>query len=187
MLSYFKELNQKEFHFDPITKVQLYLLIFTVGGFFGFLYEELFYLIDLGYLTKRGTTLGPWIPIYGFGAIFILFGTLRLKKRPLVVFLLAALISGLLEFATGYVLYHAAGIRLWDYNVEIWNWGNIGGYVCFRSVLFFGVSALVLVYLAYPLLALLAEKSKPKTFRLIACIPSALFIADVLGVVIRAL
>lgn len=30
------------------------LAVFTPGGIFGFIYEELFCLIDLGYLVKRG-------------------------------------------------------------------------------------------------------------------------------------
>ena len=41
------------------------LLVFVIGGIFGFIYEEIFYRIDLGYFVKRGTTYGPWIPIYG--------------------------------------------------------------------------------------------------------------------------
>ena len=51
------------------------LLVFSFGGIFGFLYEELFYYIDLGYLVKRGTTFGPWIPIYGVGAVLIVLST----------------------------------------------------------------------------------------------------------------
>ncbi len=44
---------------------------------------------------------------------------------------------GLLEFIVGYLLLHISHIRLWDYNTEILNYGNIGGYICLRSVLFF--------------------------------------------------
>ena len=51
--------------------IKLAFLVFVFSGFFGFIYEEIFYRIDLGYFVKRGTTFGPWIPIYGFGSIFI--------------------------------------------------------------------------------------------------------------------
>lgn len=37
-----------------------------IGGVFGFLYEELFYLIDLGRLVKRGSTFGPWFQIWDY-------------------------------------------------------------------------------------------------------------------------
>ena len=82
MLTYLKEINQEEYALQPNTYRKLLLLIFVFGGFFGFLYEELFYLIDLGYLVKRGTTFGPWIPIYGFGALFIVLITTRFNQIP---------------------------------------------------------------------------------------------------------
>ena len=49
----------------------LLMLIFAFGGIFGFIYEEIFYRFDLGEWVKRGTTFGPWIPIYGFGCLLI--------------------------------------------------------------------------------------------------------------------
>ncbi len=41
-------------------------------------------------------------------------------------------ITGLLEYFSGLVIYKLIGARYWDYNTEIWNFGNIGGFVCFR-------------------------------------------------------
>ena len=66
LITKLKELNNKEYEFDKWTIGMIVLLIFTFGGIFGFIYETLFYRIDLGYFVKRGTTYGPWIPIYGF-------------------------------------------------------------------------------------------------------------------------
>ena len=65
---------------------QSWLLLFAVGGIYGFIYEEIFYRIDLGYFVKRGTTFGPWIPIYGFGAIIIMYLIKRIKDKPILVF-----------------------------------------------------------------------------------------------------
>ena len=67
LINKLKELNNKEYKFDKWTVAMIIMLIFTFGGIFGFIYETLFYRIDLGYFVKRGTTYGPWIPIYGFG------------------------------------------------------------------------------------------------------------------------
>ena len=108
------------------------MLIFAFGGIFGFIYEEIFYRFDLGEWVKRGTTFGPWIPIYGFGGLIILGLTFKFRRKPLWVFLFATIASGVLELATGWVCLTFFNVRLWDYNEEILNWGNINGFVCAR-------------------------------------------------------
>ena len=139
--------------------IKLCFLVFVFSGFFGFIYEEIFYRIDLGYFVKRGTTFGPWIPIYGFGSIFISLLAYKYKKNPVVVFLLAAIVSGIVEYGTAWFCWDILGIRLWDYNVEIWNWGNINGFICYRSVGFFAVSGLLLMYAVIPISKKIVEKS----------------------------
>ena len=56
------------------------------------------------------------------------------------------------------------GTRYWDYNKEILNFGNIEGFVCLRSVLFFGVSALILTYMIVPFCIKLARGMSKKAF-----------------------
>ena len=182
-----KEQDKEEYRPDSQTMVLLLLMTFVLGGIIGFVYEEIFYLIDLGYLTKRGTTFGPWIPIYGFGAVLILVATSRIRKYPAVLFGMSVLVTGLLEYFTGLVLLKVFHVRLWDYNVEIWNWLNIGGFVCLRSVLCFGVAALAFQYLLYPLLSDFAEKCDSRKLRYIARIPFAIFVADiVVSLIVRS-
>ncbi|MBQ0058922.1 MAG: putative ABC transporter permease [Lachnospiraceae bacterium] len=179
VLSYFAKDAIGYESLDRRAKILALLMIFAIGGIFGFIYEEIFYYIDLGYLVKRGTTFGPWIPIYGFGALLIHTAAYDLRKRPFVVFLASAAGCGLLEFFTGHLLFHLKGVRLWDYNVEIWNWGNIGGYVCARSVIFFGLSGLLLVYPVMPLIMWAHETLKPKMVFFLSAIPAGLFILDI--------
>lgn len=165
---------------ELIRQLMLLALIFAVGGIFGFFYEELFYRIDLGCWVKRGSTFGPWIPIYGVGALLIVLSTRKLRRHPVLVFLTAAVLCGALEFGTGWVLLHGFHTRLWDYNTELWNWGNIGGFICLRSVLFFGVSALLLQYAIIPVLDKLSQRCDTTPRRLAAFLPGALFLLDIL-------
>ena len=130
--------------------IRMLPLIMIISGIFGFIYETIFYIIDLGYFVKRGTTFGPWIPIYAFGGLFIVLFSYRFKDKPLFVFLINMLVTGLLEYLTGFILLKYFNIRLWDYNNEILNFLNINGFVCLRSVLFFGLSSLLLIYVIVP-------------------------------------
>lgn len=161
-------------------KRDLLFKIFVISGIFGFIYEVIFYYFDLGYFVKRGTTFGPWIPIYAFGSIMIYLLCYKVKNKPLLVFILAAAISGILEFITGYLLWHISGIRLWDYNNEILNFGNIGGYVCLRSVLFFGLSGLILFYILVPILNTINNKYQNKFNKYITNFMFFLFSLDIM-------
>ena len=168
-----------EHRYTAWQKWEIFLLLFVMSGVFGFLYEMLFYRIDLGHFVKRGTTFGPWIPIYAYGAGFILLLAYRLRKRPWAVFLVSGLSSGTLEYVVGWALLKFRGERLWDYNTEIWNWGNVNGFICARSVLFFAVSGLLLVYVLVPVATHLADRLSKRAFALLSVVPGALFLADI--------
>ena len=158
--------------------IHLLLLIMILSGIFGFIYEEIFYYFDLGYLVKRGSTFGPWIPIYFFGGLLITISTYRFKDKPLLVFLLTVIVTGILEFGTGLVLDKVFNLRLWDYNTEILNFGNIGGFVCLRSVLFFGLSSLLLIYVMIPFFYYSASKMNKKVFLIISFSLCFIFLFD---------
>ena len=160
--------------------ISLLILIMIFSGFFGFIYETIFYKIDLGYYIKRGSTFGPWIPIYAFGGLLITVISYRFRKNPLMVFVINSILTGLLEYGTGFVLYKFFGIRLWDYNTEIWNYGNINGYICLRSVLFFGISSLFLIYIIVPLLLKISTKISEKKLNIISYLLGITFVLDMI-------
>lgn len=157
--------------------VYLLMLLFVIGGITGFIYEELFYRIDLGYFVKRGTTFGPWIPIYGFGSVFITMLCYRYKNKPWLVFLLAAIVTGVLEYGTGWFCDKVLNQRYWDYNNEILNFGNINGYICFRSVFLFALAGLLLIYVIIPKVNKLMSKYNLK---LLSVITFSMFVLDIL-------
>ena len=172
------ELLRLETGFDHTQMINLLILIMVSSGIFGFLYETLFYRIDLGYFVKRGSTYGPWIPIYLIGGGVYTLLIYRFKENPLLVFFLCMLVSGIMEYATGWFLYTFFKVRLWDYNTEIWNFGNIKGYVCLRSVLFFGVSGLLLVFVVIPLLVKVVDMSDTTILTVFCGILAGTFAAD---------
>ena len=77
-------------------------LIFLIGCVTGWIYEEIFYWITEGMLRNRGILYGPWLPIYGIGALGI-YAMKPVKKHPVLLFVLCAVISGVVEYIIGYV------------------------------------------------------------------------------------
>ena len=154
--------------------------IWVIAGIFGYIYEVIFYYFDKGYFINRGSTFGPWIPIYGIGAILIYLFTKKFKDNKILVFIFSLIICGLLEFLTAFLLFKIGHVRLWDYNVEILNFGNIGGYICLRSVLLWGCCGILLTSGIIPLINKMYRKYNEKKLFVLFSILAGLFLIDFL-------
>ncbi len=162
-------------------KIGVLCLIIIFAGLFGWIYEFIFYFFDGGMkeFYFQGGNFLPWINIYAYGALLIFLSTFKWKKNPLLVILLSALVCGLLEYFSGLIIYHLFdGLRLWDYNVEILNFGNIGGFVCFRSVAFFGISGLFFMYVVLPFCIFISTIMNKKNFLVLSITLVSIILID---------
>lgn len=161
--------------------ITFFLLFIIITGIFGWVYEVLFYYLNSGFETfyLRGRNFLPWINIYMYGGLLILFLAYKYKKKPILVLLISMISTGILEFLTGYILYGKLGwTKYWDYNQEILNFGNIGGYICLRSVIVFGICGLLLVYVIVPLLLKIIKSKHLKVIFIISIIVCSIFLLD---------
>lgn len=171
----------KNHSFDKLTMLGIFSLIIVVTGIFGFIYEVIFYYFNSGMeeIYWRGGNFLPWINIYAIGSVMLYFLTYKYRKNPLKVFMISFITCGILEYIAGLGMYVIGdGFRCWDYNTEIWNFGNIHGFVCLRSVSFFGLSALLLIYLVVPLCFFIANKMPKKIFLIMSIGICSIFIFD---------
>lgn len=177
----YKDYLEKNHSFDKKTMLGIFCMIIVIGGVFGFLYEYFFYFFNGGMkeFYYRGGNFLPWINIYATGSVMIYILTYKYRKNPLKVFLISAISTGLLEYFSGLGIYIIGdGLRYWDYNTEILNFGNINGFVCLRSVMFFGLSALLLMYVIVPFCFHVASKSNKKVFLIVTISICSIFLAD---------
>ena len=177
----YKDYLEKNHSFDKKTMLGIFCMIIVIGGVFGFLYEYLFYFFNGGMkeFYYRGGNFLPWINIYATGSVMIYILTYKYRKSPLKVFLISVISTGLLEYFSGLGIYIIGdGLRYWDYNTEILNFGNINGFVCLRSVMFFGLSALLLMYVIVPFCFHVANKSNKKVFLIVTISICSIFLAD---------
>ncbi len=177
----YKDYLEKNHSFDKKTMIGIFCMIIVIGGVFGFLYEYFFYFFNGGMkeFYYRGGNFLPWINIYATGSVMIYILTYKYRKNPLKVFLISVISTGLLEYFSGLGIYIIGdGLRYWDYNTEILNFGNINGFVCLRSVMFFGLSALLLMYVIVPFCFHVANKSNKKVFLIVTISICSIFLAD---------
>ena len=128
-----------------ISVLVLYLAIYS---FLGWIVEVLYVFVTTQKLENRGFLTGPFLPIYGVGAVLLVLLVIPYVKNPFLVFLASFLITTALEFVTHLALDKIFHIRLWDYSDKPF---NIRGRVCLQNSLMFGVLGLLLIYVLHPL------------------------------------
>ena len=150
--------------------------IFLIGGFTGFIYEIIFYYLEYGYFIKSGILYGIITPIYGIGAIFLYY-LKKYKNKPLLLFILSMLITGLVEYIIGYIAFNYLDLRLWNYDNALL---NINGIICLRSITTFAIGSLLLHYLIIPLLDKIFINIKYLYLKNFAYLSLFLFTTDVI-------
>lgn len=172
--------------FDKKTWVAIVLLLFVSMAVFGFIIEINFY--HLNALIRdgkdmwfwRGNAFGPWIDIYGLGAVAAFALTYKFRKKPWLVALISGVVLSSMELIAGMAIYYLDnGRREWNYNEEIWTFGNIGGFICGRNIVAFTLAGPFVVYVIVPAIMWLAKKMNRKVFLGIAYVLGGICIADI--------
>lgn len=160
-------------------KIGIFFLVVVIAGFIGWIYEFFVAIIDTGEVYMQGGNFLPWINIYAIGAIAVVPLTYKSRKNPWMVFLIAALATGLVELIGGWLVYTIGdGARYWNYDHGLWAIGSINGFVCPLSIAIFGIGSLALVYCIVPGLIYLALKLSKRAFLTLAITLFALVMLD---------
>jgi len=120
-----------------------WLLFFFTYSVLGWIRESLYVSTKEHQWINRGFLYGPWLPIYGFGAIIILFLTLPVRKNLIWIFLLGMTGATVLEYVTGDVMERLFHVRYWDYSKQPL---NVNGHICLGVSLAWGVFSILLVH-----------------------------------------
>ena len=123
-----------------------WMLFFYIYCFFGWIIESTYVSVCTGNWVNRGFMRGPVIPIYGTGAIIILFAVIPFRTSPILVFIIGTIAASVLEFVTGFVMERIYKVRYWDYSDKPF---NLCGYICLFNSLCWGVLSILLIYLVH--------------------------------------
>lgn len=152
-----------------------YVWLFFLTAVFGWLWEGLLYLVKDEMYVNRGFLTGPWLPIYGMGAVMLEILFHRWRDRPALIFVLSMLLCTILEYAAGWYLETKWGIKWWDYSGALF---NLHGRICLVSSLLFGVGGMLLVWVASPLFYAAYRKIPVKCRVVLGALAISLFVAD---------
>ncbi len=100
-------------------------------------------------LVNRGFLNGIGCPVYGFSMIFLSVFMDSLKNGWFYLFLGCMIVGSVIELVTGLLLEKVFHIRLWDYSDMRF---QVGGYVCLKYSILWGVFGTLLIKLVNPFL-----------------------------------
>lgn len=136
--------------------------VFLVGSVIGSWYEEILFLAQhfaatgqFAWSLRRGVIWGPFNVIYGFGAVIMVYLLLRKPYKKWQVFVYAALLGGVVEYAISFLQELFTHTMSWDYSDKLL---NINGRTTIPFMLVWGLLGLVLVKVVYPAVSGLIER-----------------------------
>ena len=141
---------------------------FFIYSILGMILENIFCLITQHKIESRmGFIIGPFCPIYGLGAIFLVLFLTQLKKKWVNVFLLGIVIGAMYEYISSFVLQALYSIKFWDYSHYFL---NMNGRTCLFFAMSWGIISIGLIYFINPLIDKFIDKFKLKSLDYIICI-----------------
>ena len=124
------------------------IVLFAIYSFMGWIIEVVYRSISEREFINPGFLYGPFIPIYGFGAAFVIILEFMIHHWPLPIKLVVyGIVLTMNEYFTGFIFEKVFKLKLWDYSDSRF---NIQGRVSLLFSLCWAVLALVFIAFIHP-------------------------------------
>lgn len=112
-----------------------WLTFFYIYCFFGWIFESTYVSLKSRHFVNRGFLRLPMLPLYGTGAVMMLWVSLPVKNSLILVYLSGVVAATLLEYVTGWGMERLFKMKYWDYSNQPF---NVKGYICLSSSIAWG-------------------------------------------------
>ena len=156
------------------TAVQ-WLFFFYFYCFFGWIFESSYVSLKEGHFVNRGFLRLPMLPLYGTGAVMMLWVSLPVRDNLVLVYISGVVAATVLEYVTGWSMERLFKMKYWDYsNYPL----NLAGYVCVFSAVGFGAFGVIWFKWAGPFLIRTWERTAFSVQILIIGLADLVFVTD---------
>ena len=131
------------FHYE----FRQWLSFFYLYCIFGWCFESMYVSLKQHCFVNRGFLKGPWLPLYGSGAVLVLLITMPFDQHPVAVYIAGLIGATLLELVTGEVMVRLFKVRYWDYSNQHFQYK---GQICLSSSIVWGFFSVMMVYVVQP-------------------------------------
>lgn len=151
------------------------IILFFIYSVIGYICEVINCYMANKKFKDRGFLLGPYCPIYGFGALLLTLTLTKYQNDLLILFATSMLICGILEYFTSYILEKIFKMRWWDYSKNKY---NINGRICLETLIPFGLGGVIIIKLLNPIFMNLINNTNITVLHITAFIISCILIID---------
>ena len=154
------------------------VLLFFVFSFVGWCIEVVLKYRQYHRFINRGFLAGPWLPIYGSGAVLITVAMQLVSRWDDgygTTFAVSFFLCGALEYGASYVMEKRFHARWWEYSQKPM---NLHGRVWIGNLILFGLGGVLIFKLLDPLLLPQFARLRLPVKEVIAGGLAAVFIAD---------
>lgn len=165
---------------DKKIKNELIILfwLFIIGSIAGFIFEITVVFFQKGHFELRqGLIYGPFIPVYGIGAMFYYIVLSKTKiKNKVQIFLITMILGGITEYLCSFIQEKAFGTISWDYSYLPF---NINGRTSLLHCIYWGIGGVLYITYIEPFLNKIIDKTNMKVFDLITIILLIFIVFDI--------
>ena len=152
------------------------ILYFSIYSFLGWICEVIYCSIPAKKFINRGFLKGPVCPVYGFGAMFVIYIMKWINiKSTILVFIFGGLIASIIEFIADILLEYVFHTRLWNYSDRKF---NIKGRVCLLNSTLFAFLSVILIKIVHPFVLDIVVRLSSITIIIISSLCVILFLID---------
>ena len=152
--------------------------VFIIGSIAGFIFEVTVVFFQKGHFELRqGLIYGPFIPVYGIGAMcyYIVLSKIKIKNK-VQIFLITMILGGITEYLCSFIQEKAFGTISWDYSYLPF---NINGRTSLLHCIYWGIGGVLYITYIEPFLNKIIDKTNMKVFDLITIILSIFIVFDI--------
>ena len=134
--------------YERLTVLSGWFLLFLLYSFLGWCAETVYCSLGQRRLCeKRGFLNGLLCPIYGHGALLVLYALRGGFQNPFLTFFFGMMLTSALEYVTSYLMERLFHMRWWDYSHYRF---QLNGRVCLLNSVLFGLACVFLCHFAHP-------------------------------------
>lgn len=152
-----------------------WLTFFYIYCFCGWVFESTYVSLKQHHFVNRGFLRLPMLPLYGTGAVMMLWVSLPVKNNLFLVYCSGVVAATLLEYVTGYVMERLFKVRYWDYSNQKF---NIHGYICLTSSIAWGFLTILMTEVIHKPIEHLVLNLPPVLERCLLGAVSGCFVMD---------